>query len=160
MTEKNSVLPPGCIVRSARASDIGQIRKLVLSALLDPTQLQWEQFSAIECEGKIVACGQLRSFPECQELGSLVVARPWRDRGLGSALVKHLIDRATQPLYIECMGLLVPFYLKFGFVPVSWHSLPKPLKIKFALGQLASKVLPLRVTIAKYQEPQNDRISA
>jgi amino-acid N-acetyltransferase len=144
-------LPAECQIRPARDRDMWAIRLLVLSALLDPTQLHWQNFIAIECEGKIVACGQLRRFSGSQELGSMVVARSWRDRGLGSALVKALIRQSSEPLYLECMGWLVEFYRKFGFVEVPWESLPKPLKTKFAVGQLGSKVLPLGVTIMQYR---------
>lgn len=153
MTERSCSLPPGCILRPARATDIWLIRKLVLSAKLDPTQIRWSQFWVIECEGRIVACGQLRSFPEAQELGSLVIARAWRGRGLGSYLVKHLIQEATQPLYLECLGSkLAQFYTRFGFVPVSWQELPPPLKRKFGLSKLVSTIFPIiSVKLMQYQ---------
>lgn len=146
-------LPPGCFLRSARVSDIWAIRKLVLSAKLDPTQIRWSQFWVIECNQRIVACGQLRCFLGAQELGSLVVAPPWRGQGLGSYLVKHLIQQATQPLYLECLGSkLVSFYTQFNFVPISWQELPQPLQWKFGLTQLASKIFPLiSVTIMQYK---------
>lgn len=153
MTERSCSLPPGCILRPARATDIWIIRKLVLSAKLDPTQIRWSQFWVIEREGRIVACGQLRSFPEAQELGSLVIARAWRGRGLGSYLVKHLIQEATQPLYLECLGSkLAQFYTRFGFVPVSWQELPPPLKRKFGLSKLVSTIFPIiSVKLMQYQ---------
>ncbi len=140
-------LPPGCILRPANPEDLGAIRKLVFQAKLDPTQLRWENFSVIAFQDEVIACGQLRQFSGCQELGSLVVQKPWRDRGLGSYLVQHLVDDATAPVYVECMGWLVEFYEHLGFLKISWSELPKPLKIKFFLGQLGSKVLPLGVTI-------------
>ncbi|HEY9612708.1 GNAT family N-acetyltransferase [Allocoleopsis sp.] len=147
-------LPPGCILRRALAGDIWAIRKLVLSAKLDPTQLRWSQFWVIECEGRVVACGQLRNFPEAQELGSLVVTPAWRGRGLGSYLTKHLIQEATQPIYLECLGSrLAEFYTRFGFVPISWQELPQSLKWKFGVSQVASKVLPMiSVKIMQYRE--------
>lgn len=153
MTEQSSLLPSGCILRPARANEIWTIRKLVLSAKLDPTQLRWSQFWAIECEGRVVACGQLRSFPGAQELGSLVVAPAWRGRGLGRYLVQHLIQEATQPLYLECLGSrLARFYTRFGFVPISWQELPRPLKWKFGVSQVASRLLPvISVTIMQYR---------
>ncbi len=156
MNEYTALLPLKCILRPACASDIWTIRRLVLSAKLDPTQIRWSQFWIIEREGRPVACGQLRSFPGAQELGSLVVAPGWRDRGLGSYLVKHLIQEATQPLYLECLGSrLAKFYIRLGFVPVSLQELPQPLKRKFGLSQLASKLFPLiRVTIMRY--PRSD----
>ena len=154
MTEASYELPPGCILRQAGASDIWAIRKLVLSAKLDPTQIRWSQFLVVACEGHVVACGQLRSFPGAQELGSLVVAPAWRGRGLGSFLVKHLIQQATEPLYLECLGSrLARFYKHFGFVPISWQELPESLKWKFGISQLASKLLPMiSVAIMQYQE--------
>lgn len=153
MTEPSPSLPPKCILRPACAKDIWAIRKLVLSAKLDPTQIRWSQFWVIECEGLVVACGQLRSFPGAQELGSLVVASAWRGRGLGSYLAKHLIQEATQPLYLECLGSrLAEFYSHFGFVAIAWQELPQSLKWKFGFSQLASRLLPvISVTIMRYQ---------
>ncbi|WP_365670013.1 hypothetical protein [Okeania sp. SIO3I5] len=60
------VLPNSCNLRPASAKDIWSIRKLVLTAKLDPTQLRWQQFWVIECEEKLVACGQLRNFENTQ----------------------------------------------------------------------------------------------
>jgi amino-acid N-acetyltransferase len=121
--------------------------------MLDPTQLRWSQFWVIECSGQIVACGQLRSFAGAQELGSLVVAPAWRDRGLGSYLTRHLIAQATEPLYIECLGSkLAKFYSRFGFTPVAWQELPPPLKWKFGLTQLAAKLIPIiSVKVMQYR---------
>jgi len=153
MTEPSLSLPPGCVLRPACAKDIWAIRKLVLIAKLDPTQIRWSQFWVIECEGCVVACGQLRSFPEVQELGSLVVAPAWRGRGLGSYLVKHLIQEATGSIYLECLGKkLAEFYTRFGFVPIAWQELPKSLKWKFGASQVASRLLPMiSVIIMQYQ---------
>ncbi len=146
-------LPNGSVIRRATAKDLWPIRKLVLSAKLDPTQLRWQQFWVIDCEGKVIACGQLRSFGEAQELGSLVVAKDWRNQGLGTILSKHLIHQATQPLYLECLGqYLASFYRRLGFVPVSWQTLPRPLKFKFGLSQLAKTVLRVPVQIMQYQD--------
>ncbi len=140
-----SALPPDCHLRPARAEDLPSIRGLVFRAALDPTQLRWSQFWLVECQGQIVACGQLREFPGAQELGSLVVARDWRDRGLGTALSRHLIATATQPLYLECVGdRLAQFYQRLGFTPVAWSDLPAALQRKFALTCLGRALgLPL-----------------
>ena len=152
MTIRSSSLPTGCKLRRATVDDLWPIRKLVLSAKLDPTQLRWEQFWVIEYEGKVVACGQLRSFEQAQELGSIVVAKPWRDQGLGTILSNHLIQEATQPLYLECLGQkLADFYARLGFVPVSWQELPQSLKFKFGLSQLGKILLRIPVQIMQYQ---------
>jgi len=145
-------LPAACILRRACEQDIWSIRKLVLSAKLDPTQLRTQQFWVVECHGVLVACGQLRNFSGAQELGSLVVVPAWRGRGLGTLVTKHLIEQATQPLYLECLGKkLVHFYSCLGFVPVSWQELPQSLKFKFGLSRLAQILLKIPVGIMQYQ---------
>ena len=152
MTQNFRSLPSECAIRPASAQDIKSIRMLVWSAKLDPTQLRWQQFWVIECDQKLVACGQLRNFAGAQELGSLVVAKDWRDRGLGSYLTKYLIEQATEPLYLECLGArLASFYTRFGFVEVSVQELPQSLKFKFGLSQLAKTLFRIPVTIMQYQ---------
>ncbi|MEG5040191.1 MULTISPECIES: GNAT family N-acetyltransferase [unclassified Microcoleus] len=152
MSDNSCSLPSECAIRPASAQDIKSIRKLVWSARLDPTQLRWEQFWVIECGGELAACGQLRNFAGAQELGSLVVAKDWRDRGLGSYLTKFLIQQATEPLYLECLGKrLASFYTRFGFVEVSLQELPQSLKFKFGLSQLAKTLFKVPVTIMQYQ---------
>jgi amino-acid N-acetyltransferase len=155
MQQSNFALPSGCTVRKATSEDNWPIRLLVLSAKLDPTQLRWQQFWVIECDRKLAACGQLRNFSDIQELGSLVVAPAWRGRGLGSFLTQHLIATATQPLYLECLGQrLVKFYSRFGFVTIAFEDLPRSLKPKFRLSELAKKLL--RVPVVFMQYPQTE----
>ena len=149
---KQSVsLPNGCILRRGTSEDIWSIRWLVLSAKLDPTQIRFSQFWVIECQGKIVACGQLRKFSDTQELGSLVVTPAWRNRGLGTLVTRHLIEEATQPLYLECLGQrLAEFYTRFGFVVIAFEDLPRSLKGKFGLSQLGKKLLGVPVVFMHY----------
>ncbi len=148
----SSSLPSVCHIRPAQAGDAWAIRKLVLIAKLDPTQIRWRQFWVIECEGRVIACGQLRNFLEAQELGSIVVAAAWRNQGLGSFLVQHLIQQATQPLYLECLGdKLARFYTQFGFIQTSEPELPSSLQRKFGLSQRVAALLRLPLVLMKYQ---------
>ena len=152
MNESSFSLPAECIIRPACAKDIWSIRKLVFSAKLDPTQLRWQQFWVIESERNLLACGQLRNFSGVQELGSLVVVKNWRNRGLATYLTTYLIQQATQPLYLECLGnRLEKFYARFGFVPISWEKVPHSLKFKFGVSQLGKKLLRVPVVIMQYQ---------
>ncbi|MCC5644853.1 GNAT family N-acetyltransferase [Nostoc sp. CHAB 5824] len=167
MNQSNLSLPSGCMLRKATSTDKWSIRLLVFSAKLDPTQLNWQQFWVIECDAyggqslrNLVACGQLRNFSGAQELGSLVVASPWRGRGLGTLLTQHLINTATQPLYLECLGeRLAKFYSRFDFVPISFEDLPQfsrtrgksSLKEKFRFSELAKRWLRVPVVFMEYR---------
>ena len=168
MNQSNLSLPSGCVLRKATSGDQWSIRLLVFSAKLDPTQLNWQQFWVIECDAyggqslrNLVACGQLRNFSGAQELGSLVVASAWRGRGLGTLLTQHLINTATQPLYLECLGeRLAQFYSRFDFVPISFEDLPQfprtrglsTLKGKYRFSQLVKKLLKVPVVFMEYRD--------
>ncbi|MCJ8280520.1 MAG: GNAT family N-acetyltransferase [Rivularia sp. ALOHA_DT_140] len=144
-------LPDGCILRKATSKDASSIRWLVFKAKLDPTQLKWQQFWVIEFDNNIIACGQLRNFIAAQELGSLVVVKNWRNRGLGSFLTKHLIEQAIKPLYLECLGKkLVDYYQKIGFIVIDFQDLPVSLKSKFKISQLGKKIIGVPVSFMKW----------
>ncbi|MEH1830925.1 MAG: GNAT family N-acetyltransferase [Nostoc sp.] len=164
MNQSNLSLPSGCVLRKATSADKWSIRLLVFSAKLDPTQLNWQQFWVIECDESLVACGQLRSFSGAQELGSLVIVSAWRGRGLGTLLTQHLINTATQPLYLECLGQrLAQFYSRFDFVPISFEDLPQfprtrglsALKGKYRFSQLAKRLLRIPVVFMEYRGRTN-----
>ncbi|VEP16762.1 hypothetical protein H1P_4920001 [Hyella patelloides LEGE 07179] len=61
-------LPSGCIVRRATERDIGTIRRLVLSAYLDFTQLRWQQFWLIEQEKKNDCLWTVTQFYCCSRI--------------------------------------------------------------------------------------------
>ncbi|WP_299405370.1 GNAT family N-acetyltransferase [Acaryochloris sp. IP29b_bin.148] len=147
------LLPEDCQLRPAIATDIGAIRRLVWSARLDPTQIRWSQFWVIEQNQAIIACGQLRVFPEAQELGSLVVTAASRNQGLGTLLAQHLIQAASQPLYLECLGQqLCRYYEGLGFQTVPWVDLPRSLQRKFGLSRIARMVLRVPVQFMHYPD--------
>lgn len=152
MQQNNLSLPSGCILRRATSRDMRSLRWLVFSAILDPTQLRWQQFWVIESQGDVIACGQLRNFTQAQELGSLVVTPAWRGRGLATLLTQHLISQAAEPLYLECLGQrLAQFYNRFGFVQIDFENLPKSLQHKFKFSQIAKKILKVPVVFMQYQ---------
>lgn len=149
-------LPKNCRLRPANQEDSWPIRRLVISAMLDPTQLRWQQFRVIECGGQVVACAQLRRFAEAQELGSLVVAKEWRQQGLGTILSQHLIREANQPLYLECLGdRLAQFYQRLGFVPVTLAEIPRTLQRKFRTSQRVAGLFNLPLRLLYYPDAPN-----
>ncbi len=78
------------VIRAARAADQATIVGLVRAARLDPSNLHWPNFVVAEADGQIVGCGQIRPDPGLRELGSMVVIKPYRQRGVGAAIVRAL----------------------------------------------------------------------
>ena len=133
------------------ADDQWSIRWLVLSAGLDPTQLRWSQFWVIEKDDRVVGCGQLRQFEDAEELGSLVIGRSHRHQGLGRTLTQHLIQQASKPLYLECLGQTrVEFYEQLGFKVADLAEIAPSLRPKFTFTHRVARVLPISLAVMKY----------
>jgi GNAT superfamily N-acetyltransferase len=61
---------------------------------------------------------KLNRSHEETKIGLLFVTANYRRRGLGSALVKRLIQEVTLPLYVHSIPDAVSFYTRLGFVPL------------------------------------------
>ena len=107
-------------LRPAESEDAGAIRRLIRQGGINPFGLQWDRFIvAVNDEGEVVGCGQLKSHDEeFVELASLVVTEELRGQGIGRALIEALMGRAARPLWLMCRSSLVPLYQKFGFEEV------------------------------------------
>ncbi|TQV73568.1 GNAT family N-acetyltransferase [Exilibacterium tricleocarpae] len=73
-------------------------------------------FIARDAEGK--AGGTARLLPSGQ-VGRMAVLSPYRQCGIGSALLRYIIDwhrdRALPPLFLHAQTHAIPFYQKLGF---------------------------------------------
>jgi N-acetylglutamate synthase-like GNAT family acetyltransferase len=92
----------------------------------------WNKFWVIEVEGSVVACAKLCRYNTYSVLYNVMVAPEWRRYGLGSALVYHLSQVATKPLYLACYPKRITFYTKLGFVQIRPQDL-SPL-LRYDLG--------------------------
>lgn len=104
-------------LRPARHSDQSTIKAMVRRAQLNPLQLNWRRFTvAVDSRDHILGCVQQKPHRDgTEELASLVVARTWRGRGIGSALVGSVQDRAQDDLWLMCRRRLASFYERLGF---------------------------------------------
>lgn len=158
MPQPSLSLPHDYILRKAKPIDLWLIAFLILKAKLDPTQLNWQKFWIIEYYGRLVAFGQLRNFHLAQEIGSLYVVPDFRNQGLGTILIKHLVAQANQPLYLKCSKEeLKVFYSKRGFKTVGFEDLPRPLKFKFYIFNVRKKLLHTSLTFMKYEPLIKDK---
>ncbi|MDX2138625.1 MAG: GNAT family N-acetyltransferase [Chloroflexota bacterium] len=138
------------IIRPATVDDQSLIRAWVRQVRLDPTALKWQHFLIAEDGGAVVGIGQIRPYPRCRELGSLVVAPERRGTGVGAQLVRALLASEPGPVYLECGGHNEAFYLRFGFRPIPWHQVPMPLKLKSGLGQLVGRLFGFRIVVMRW----------
>ena len=90
------------IIRSATANDAATIKKMIRNARLDPTFLKWKNFLVAEYKQEVVGIGQIKPYPGCRELGSLVVSRKYQNKGIGAKLIEALESQTEFPIYLLC----------------------------------------------------------
>lgn len=114
-------------LRQAKSNDVIHIHKLVLSAHINPSGLDWRRFIvAVDKKDKVIGCGQIKPHRDgSYELASLVVDLDWRGLGVARDILERLIASYEGPLYLMCRGSLGPLYEKFNFKPIDHPQMPK-----------------------------------
>ncbi|MEO8344703.1 MAG: GNAT family N-acetyltransferase [Betaproteobacteria bacterium] len=91
-----------------------------------PENLEWDEFDpvcphalAAAVSGTPIGCGRL--LPD-GHVGRLAVLSPWRDHGVGSALLLDLMELARgvghARVLLNSQTQAMPFYARHGFFPV------------------------------------------
>ncbi|NJR40158.1 MAG: GNAT family N-acetyltransferase [Leptolyngbyaceae cyanobacterium CSU_1_4] len=103
---------------------------------------EWKKFWIIEQEGRIVACGKLCHSDTYSVLYDVIVLSQYRRQGIGSALVKHVIQHASKPLYLACFPDKIGFYTQLGFTPARSSELSFVLRHELGIS-ICPHVVPL-----------------
>lgn len=118
---------------------------LLMAVLGFAISTEWTKFWVIEHEGRLVACAKLCQYTQYSVLYDVLVVAQWRGRGLGSALVYHLSQKALKPLYLAAYPDKIGFYARFGFVRADSSELTPIIRHDLGLrSQPATVALVLR----------------
>ena len=124
MSETNAYLvrPADWVVDRAMLSSVRREVFIVEQAVPEP--LEWDEFDPVSRHALAVsaagaAIGTARLLPD-GHIGRMAVLAPWRSRGVGSALLRHMIATATQAglaaAVVNAQVQALAFYRRFGFV--------------------------------------------
>ena len=140
--------------RPAAAADAQKIKDLIHRVHLNPTNLDWERFIVAEEEGKFVGCVQLKPHRDgAKELASLAVVPERQNAGIGSMLVRALLERHPGELYLMCRSVLAPYYRRFGFEEIGLEDMPRSFKILYRAARLFTALVPReRLSIMRRKE--------
>ena len=124
------------IIRKAVVTDARKIEHMVKDRdnWLNHIGLKWQNFWVVEEEQTLIACGQLRPWENIFELSSLAVLSDYREKGIGTYLIRSLIEQANTVVYLSCGSHLESFYRRAGFKRILWSNLPSLLKLEFSLS--------------------------
>lgn len=101
---------------------------------LDNRELLPEQFTVALRDKELVGFGRLRKHSDCTELCSLGVVTPYRRKGIGKAIVKELIRRNNDKLYLAC--IIPEFFAPFGFHVTENYPASMQNKLQYCTQQL------------------------
>lgn len=137
--------PSDLTIRPARRDEQRLVRRMIARAHLDPSSLKWRNFLLAEIDGRVIGCGQVKPYPDCRELGSLVVQPPFRGQGIAAALIRALLERETGEVYLMGRDVMATYYAKFGFEEIAPHDAPPTIRRKLRFTGLFQVLLGIRI---------------
>jgi len=161
-----SCLPQDISLRNGSKEDFGVIFSSVLKEKMNPLGIDTKRFIVAESRerGRVAGFGQLRhvNVPsggagflnkvlsstglqknwqgELVELATLYVLQEFRGQGIGSAIVKELLQKAQGK--IVCLITVesrTSLYRKLGFREVPPECIPSPLQFEVAAGTVVAR---------------------
>lgn len=134
-------------IRAARETDAAQIRDLIHLVGINPMGLDWNRFVvAVNDRDEMLGCGQIKPHGrDVLELASIAVYPEHQGKGIGRAIIEHLLQNSLRPLYLMCESSNGPLYEKFGFREISYNEMPRYF-------QRISRVTGLVTTLARREE--------
>jgi len=129
-------------LRPATQSDQNNIRKLIRLVKINPTGLDWCRFVvAVTPTGELIGCGQVKTHGDgSRELASIAVMPEYRNEGIASTLIDHLVNIHPKPLFLTCRSSLETFYQQFQFKTLLESGMPPYFRRMSRLGNIFLKL--------------------
>jgi N-acetylglutamate synthase-like GNAT family acetyltransferase len=102
-------------VRHATEADMGFIVENLEKYHLDTEDLHYSQFVVAMENGDPVGFGRLKKAGEVYEIGCVVVIEDRKNLGIGSLIIKHLIDFSPVKM-VYIITDLVDYFKRLGFI--------------------------------------------
>jgi predicted GNAT family N-acyltransferase len=116
-----------CVGWSANREKLGAVRRAVFVEEQNvPEELEWDDADhrashvlATDCAGAPIGTGRLKA--DCY-IGRMAVLKPWRDRGVGGAMLKALLaiaeNKGCSVVRLHAQTHAIGFYARYGFEAV------------------------------------------
>jgi len=102
-------------VRHATEADMGFIVENLEKYHLDTEDLHYSQFVVAMENGDPVGFGRLKKAGEVYEIGCVVVIEDRKNLGIGSLIIKHLVDFSPVKM-VYVITDLVDYFERLGFI--------------------------------------------
>lgn len=123
-------------IRAALPTDHAAIVGLVRSERLNPNGLDWPNFLVATEHDRLIGAVQLRCHKDgARELGSLVVERGSRGKGLATRLIDGLLAANPGRVLMITGRQHAPHYSAWRFRPLGAFDAPASIMRNYCLGQ-------------------------
>lgn len=127
------------LLRPAVEGDQPAITQLVHGERLNPHGIGWANFVVAVMGHTVVGAVQMRQHPDgSRELGSLVVSRAHRGRGIAGRLISALLARHAGTIHVITRDSNALHYRRWGFAVIDPCDAPRAVRRNRLLGQTAS----------------------
>lgn len=139
-----TIVQPDYVIRRAVAREQEAICRLVRGERLNPYHLHFENFAVAVRGQELIGASQIRRHPDgSRELGSVVVARPWRGRGISAEIIGALLRGETGTVYVITRRRHADHYTSWGFTAVPPRTAPRAVRFNYRVGSLIGTVMAL-----------------
>jgi N-acetylglutamate synthase-like GNAT family acetyltransferase len=118
-------------IHPASEKEMETVMRLAKSFDLDLEDVYWKQFVVAkkEKENEIIGFGRLRKYDACVEVATVGVIQPERNKGVGTSIVKDLMERGPKEIYVTCV--IPNFFSRLGFEAVKQYPAVLQKKVDF-----------------------------
>ena len=134
-------------LRTPSNKEFKQICDYIQEFELDNRGLKGQEFTAAFRDEELVGFGRLRKHSDSTELCSLGVISNYRRKGIGKSIVKELIKRAEESIYLVC--IIPEFFRPFGFQVVSTFPSSIQNKIDYCTSELVVPEIYVAMALEK-----------
>jgi amino-acid N-acetyltransferase len=132
------------VIRRALMREEEAIRALVRSERLNPHHLHFQNFAVAVAGGKFIGASQIRRHPDgSRELGSVVVARPWRGRGISAEIIAWLLDSEAETIHVITRRKHAEHYVRWGFAAIPPRMAPRAVRVNYRIGSVIGTMMAL-----------------
>ena len=117
------------VISSADERDMPVIEHLAKSFDLDCEDLLWKQFVVAKNNNAIIGFGRLRKYSECTEMATVGVIPEYRNKSVGTAIIKKLIQYGPSEIFVACV--IPNFFSRLGFKMVKQYPSVLQKKVDF-----------------------------
>jgi predicted N-acetyltransferase YhbS len=110
----------GISIRPLDSSDLKTVIRLGEEAAMGTLDTFKDTTIACDDTGEIIAFLRLNHIDEVHYVNPLVVAPLWQGKGIGSALMFHVLEQKRELRFVA-RGSSVPFYQKLGCEMIPWE---------------------------------------